>query len=71
MPFFNWEQDDRPVIKDGFKYYWAIAIPLTLLVLAIWATGMLLPWQRWFDEAHRKRKEVDVEAGSGKRIKTV
>jgi len=64
MPFFNWQQGDRPVIKNGFKYYWAIAIPLTLLVLGMWAACMLLPWRRWMDGAKRERKGSDVEAGN-------
>jgi hypothetical protein len=42
MPLLNWpaglseEQLDQ-VISPRFKYYWAVTIPLTMLVLAIWA----------------------------------
>ena len=48
MPFFNWDDDGAPVIKSGFKYYWAVTMPLTILVLTTWALGMALPWKKWF-----------------------
>lgn len=48
MPVFNWDGDGAPVIKPGFRYYWAVTIPLTILVLTIWAMGMFLPWKKWF-----------------------
>jgi hypothetical protein len=47
MPVFNWDGDGAPVIKSGFKYYWAVTIPLTILVLTAWALGMALPWKKW------------------------
>jgi len=65
MPFFNWEGGDLPVLKDGFKYYWAVAIPLTLLVLCVWVGSMLLPWRRWMG----KKQRGDVEANGGDRMK--
>jgi hypothetical protein len=65
MPFFNWDGGDLPIVKDGFKYYWAIAIPLTLLVLLIWAASMLLPWRRWLSEIKCRYEKDDVEAADG------
>jgi hypothetical protein len=47
MPIFEWDANGAPVMKNGFRYYWAVTIPLTLLVLASWAMAMLLPWRKW------------------------
>lgn len=43
MPTFNWDGDGVPTINSGFKYYWAITIPVTLLVLFIWILARMLP----------------------------
>lgn len=43
MPVFNWDGGGAPFVKEGFKYYWAVVIPLTFLVLAEWAFAMLSP----------------------------
>lgn len=67
MPFFNWDNKDIPVIKDGFKYYWAIAIPLTGLVLLIWALAMSVSWRGWI--ARLRPKVEDIEAGKVARPK--
>jgi hypothetical protein len=69
MPLFNWDGGDLPVIKKGFKYYWAIAIPLTVLVLLIWLAAMLLPWTRWIAGIRRQIKKDDLEAGNMERFK--
>ena len=47
MPVIDWEAEGMPVIKEGFKYYWAVTAPLTLLVLASWGLAMLFPWKKW------------------------
>jgi len=54
MPVFNWEGDGAPVVKGGFKYYWATAIPLTVIVLVVWALAMNLPWKMWVEKLGRK-----------------
>jgi hypothetical protein len=36
MFVFNWDGDGAPVMKVGFKYYWAVAVPLTFVVLVLW-----------------------------------
>jgi len=69
MPLFNWDGGDLPVIKNGFKYYWAIAIPLTVLVLLIWAAAMLLPWKRWIPGIRRRNERGDIEAADWGRMK--
>jgi hypothetical protein len=48
MPVFNWDGNGAPTIKPGFKYYLAVTIPLTILVLGAWALGTLLPCKEWF-----------------------
>ncbi|KAH8772028.1 hypothetical protein F5882DRAFT_506105 [Hyaloscypha sp. PMI_1271] len=47
MPVIDWEAEGMPVVKKGFKYYWAVTAPLTLLVLASWGLAMLFPWKKW------------------------
>ena len=47
MPVFNWDGNGAPVLKPGFKYYWAVTIPVTVVVLTLWALAMALPWKRW------------------------
>lgn len=69
MPLFNWDGDGTPTIKDGFKYYWAIAIPLTVLVLGVWAGAMLLPWRVWLKKMRAESSNDDVEAATSKGAK--
>jgi hypothetical protein len=45
MPVFNWDETGTAIVKPGFKYYWAVSVPLTALVLLSWAITILLPWQ--------------------------
>jgi hypothetical protein len=65
MPVFDWDGVGAPAIKSGFKYYWAVAIPLTILVLTIWALGVSLPWKKWFAKKLGSSKthhsQVDIE----------
>jgi hypothetical protein len=63
MPVFNWDTGSTPVVKDAFKYYWAIAIPLTFLVFVAWGIVMLLPWRVWLS---KNRADSDqAESGIG------
>lgn len=57
MPVFNWDNDGSPIVKDGFKYYWAVAMPLTFLVFIVWAMAMLLPWRTWISKTELRSKE--------------
>jgi ABC-type microcin C transport system permease subunit YejB len=63
MPVFNWDADGTPVVRRGFKYYWAITLPLTILVLATWAVATLLPWKEWIVKKPGSPKafENDIE----------
>ncbi|KAF4624366.1 hypothetical protein G7Y89_g13803 [Cudoniella acicularis] len=47
MLLFNWDTGSHPIIKDSFKYYWAIAVPMTILVLLLWGLSVWLPWKEW------------------------
>jgi hypothetical protein len=62
MPLFNWDNNDLPITKVGFKYYWAIAIPLTLFVLAVWALAMVVPWKELMIRWRMQAKIRDLEA---------
>jgi hypothetical protein len=57
---FNWDGGGT-VIKDEFKYYWALAIPLTAGVLLVWVVCLLLPWRTWMSRLMKKQKRGDLE----------
>jgi hypothetical protein len=40
MPVFDWDVRGTSIIKPGFGYYMAVAVPLTCVVLLIWGLGM-------------------------------
>jgi len=62
MPLFNWDNGSHPVIKDSFRYYWAIAVPMTVLVLLLWGLSVWLPWKEWLSGYLPKRRgEVGLE----------
>jgi hypothetical protein len=69
MPIFNWDEDGRPIVKNTFKYYCAIAIPLTLCVLLIWVASVQLPWAEWIARMRKRIRGVDVEMANGERWK--
>jgi hypothetical protein len=70
MPFFDWDSDGLPFVKQGFKYYWAIAIPLTVLVLVLWSLSLLLPWSQWWSRMTTRSKQKDLESAEPERIKS-
>jgi Mg2+ and Co2+ transporter CorA len=71
MPLFNWDASEgEAVVKSGFRWYWAIAVPLTVLVLGVWVLAMLLPWRIWIKSLRREEKGGDVETAMGKEGKT-
>ncbi|THV53732.1 hypothetical protein BGAL_0043g00180 [Botrytis galanthina] len=43
MPVFTWTPEGSMIIQKGFGYYWAVTIPLTLIVLMAWGVSMLIP----------------------------
>jgi hypothetical protein len=46
MPVFNWDGNGGPISNVGLKYYVAVALPLTCVVLVLWGLAMVLPWRR-------------------------
>jgi hypothetical protein len=48
MPVLDFSvQDGGSVFKPSFKYYWAVTIPLTFVLILVWSLVLLLPWKRW------------------------
>ncbi|TGO70473.1 hypothetical protein BELL_0721g00050 [Botrytis elliptica] len=58
MPVFTWTPDGSMIIQKGFGYYWAVTVPLTLIILVAWAVSMVIP--------HRHKgvlsDEIEVES---------
>jgi hypothetical protein len=59
MPVFNWDDGDKPVVKPGFKYYWAFAITLTFGVFISWAMATFLPWSRWQHKSQARVRQTN------------
>jgi len=47
MPVFDADLN----LRTGFGHYWAVTIPLTLLVLSMWAITGVIPWKQLFSSA--------------------
>jgi len=56
MPIFDWEAPriDQVVAGPRFAIYWAVAVPLTLFVIGIWAV-----WTR-FDFKKQEKENADA-----------
>jgi hypothetical protein len=65
MPVYNWDAPDGKVLNAGFKYFWAAATPLTVLVFVFWVLIMKLPWRSWLKNVYPRRRwfkrERDME----------
>lgn len=61
MPVFNWNEEGVPIVTKGFRYYWAVTVPLTCLVLVSWGLAMLLPWRDWLSNVKKSTKGNDTE----------
>lgn len=71
MPFFVWDGvAGEPVIKNGFKYYWIIALPLTLAVLLIWGLSIRFPWSEWLRRYRTNLSGEDMEVARLTQMKT-
>lgn len=66
LPFFDWDSDGSPAVKAEFKYYWAITLPLTFLVLILWTLATILPWRKWLpkNESHSTQPELEFRLKS-------
>lgn len=60
------DDDAQFITKNGLKYYWAIAIPLTVLVIVVWALATLLPWKDWLASKRTVPTIRDIESTSFK-----
>jgi hypothetical protein len=58
MPTFNWEGDGVPIFKSGFRYYLAVTVPVTILVLLVWTLARLLPWRSWAERLTGHRRHL-------------
>jgi hypothetical protein len=58
MPTFNWDGDGAPIIKSGFRYYWAVTVPVTILVLLVWTLARLLPKKLWVERLTEHRRDL-------------
>lgn len=67
MPVFDWDTGTL-VANEGFRIYWAIAIPLTLVVLLVWIVCMALPWGIWVKRFYNRRRS-DTKKGGLRGIK--
>jgi hypothetical protein len=72
MLVFDWDGDGSPVIKSGFKYYWAVTAPFIIFVLVAWMLAILLPWKRWVvlgngGSGEKAREERPIVGGTLKR----
>ncbi|KAH8787562.1 hypothetical protein F5882DRAFT_111032 [Hyaloscypha sp. PMI_1271] len=59
-PMMSWDAKGRPVTTVRFKYFWAIAVPLTFLVFFVWAVAMLLPWGKLLYKRRRAAAAKDT-----------
>lgn len=58
MTFFNWQSNNGQYVSEKFWMYWAITIPVTIVIVAIWFV-----WERW-REAKYDKEDEDLERGS-------
>lgn len=61
MPVFSWDGNEVPAVNAGFGYYWAVAVPLTVLVLVFWGVAMLFPWRKWLSRFRRRPRMHEME----------
>jgi hypothetical protein len=60
MPVFIWGNDNTLIVQDSFKYYWFVAIPLTLAVFIVWTIAMLLPWRVWLSKSRSRLGDLEA-----------
>jgi hypothetical protein len=72
MPFFDWTSNtsSRIETKANFWIFWAITIPLTLLVLAIWGfwVKIVVPRQQLKDEETLESWKDEVKKDEAKKV---
>ena len=64
MTFFNF-QNEGPQVSDQFWIYWAVTLPVTAIIVALWYV-----WEKR-REARYDREDTDLEKGSEDMEKTI
>lgn len=66
MPFFDFsEPSGALILKDHFWLYWAVSVPLTVAILAIYGVFLVLvDWKRDMEDRHPQRSQSQPE-GNG------
>lgn len=57
MTFFNF-QDENATVSEKFWIYWAVTVPITAIIVAVWYI-----WEKK-REARYAREDLDLEKGS-------
>jgi hypothetical protein len=60
MPLVDWSQN-TPVVNPGFRYYWAVAIPLTLVVLLLWTVLTHKHYWKHIPRVWNRAKSTDYD----------
>ena len=58
MTFFNFQNSGTAVVSNQFWIYWAVDIPVTILIVGVWYV-----WEK-MREARYNREDEDLEKGS-------
>jgi hypothetical protein len=58
MPVFDWGENGAPIVKPALKFYVAVTLPMTFVVLLTWSLAVLLPWKKWIGSNRKKQKEA-------------
>ncbi|KAK0099413.1 hypothetical protein ONS95_003517 [Cadophora gregata] len=61
MPVLEWGDSRTPTIKNGFKQYWIVTLPLTLLVCILWAAVIFLPWRSWLTSGKDEKPKKTLQ----------
>lgn len=65
MTFFNFQDPGQDQVSDSFWIYWAVTIPVTILIVGVWWV-----WERR-REAKYDKEDLDLEQGSDQMEKTI
>lgn len=58
MTFFNFQNNTDPVVSNKFWIYWAVTVPVTMVITAIWYV-----WEKRRERKYN-REDEDLEKGS-------
>jgi hypothetical protein len=58
MTFFNFQNSSGPSVSESFWIYWAVTIPITMIIVGVWYV-----WEKK-REARYNKEDMDLERGS-------